>query len=223
VHEVVKQRQDHGLKLNRRGPVAAMKRFLLMGLIVPLSLSDPLISVSSAAEKHQSVKVIGKGASAEDIARSFVPEGLIPENIDTSTPAATRGFGVRVGEGVANPPCKSLSNQVAVRVTFAHNSDQLDVSSRQILTEFARAMETPLLGRCNFLVVGHTDASGEAEYNRKLSERRSTAVKRFLISSRIEAERLHAIGKGESEPISSDPYAGENRRVQFSIASEDIF
>src|SRR4051812_11722636 len=102
-----------------------MKRFLLMGLIVPLSLSFPAITATHAAEKHQAVKIIDKGASAEDIARSFVPEGLNPEGVDTSAPPTAKGFGVKVGENISNPPCRSLSNQVAVRVTFAHNSDRL--------------------------------------------------------------------------------------------------
>ena len=62
---------------------------------------------------------------------------------------------------------------------------------------------------------------GPSQYNQALSERRAASVRRFLASQQVEPERLHPVGKGEQEPIASDPYAAENRRVQFAIASEE--
>jgi len=51
------------------------------------------------------------------------------------------------------------------------------------------------------LISGHTDRIGSDQYNQKLSERRAAAVKDYLISQGIAAERLHAVGKGEAEPV----------------------
>jgi len=51
------------------------------------------------------------------------------------------------------------------------------------------------------LITGHTDFIGSTDYNQKLSERRAAAVKKYLISQGIEESRLHAVGKGESEPV----------------------
>jgi len=50
------------------------------------------------------------------------------------------------------------------------------------------------------LVTGHTDRIGAAKYNQKLSERRAAAVKAYLVKQGVAAERIHAVGKGESEP-----------------------
>ncbi|HEY8119181.1 MAG TPA: OmpA family protein [Methylophilaceae bacterium] len=51
------------------------------------------------------------------------------------------------------------------------------------------------------LITGHTDRIGDAGYNQKLSERRANAVKKYLVSQGIEENRLHAVGKGETEPV----------------------
>ncbi|ABE49846.1 MULTISPECIES: OmpA family protein [Methylobacillus] len=51
------------------------------------------------------------------------------------------------------------------------------------------------------LITGHTDRIGDETYNQKLSERRANTVKQYLISQGIEESRLHAVGKGESEPV----------------------
>ena len=51
------------------------------------------------------------------------------------------------------------------------------------------------------IVTGHTDRIGSEQYNQKLSERRAEVIKQHLISHGIDAGRLQAVGKGESEPI----------------------
>ncbi|KFE71576.1 OmpA family protein [Hyalangium minutum] len=67
-------------------------------------------------------------------------------------------------------------------------------------------------------VEGHTDDSGPAEYNRGLSQRRSEAVRDYLIGKGVAPERLEAKGYGEDRPIASNATtAGRatNRRVEF--------
>jgi len=51
------------------------------------------------------------------------------------------------------------------------------------------------------MVTGHTDKIGSAAYNQKLSERRAEMVKAYLVTKGVEASRLNAIGKGETEPV----------------------
>lgn len=51
------------------------------------------------------------------------------------------------------------------------------------------------------LITGHTDRIGDANYNQNLSDRRARAVKNYLIAQGIEENRLHTVGKGESEPV----------------------
>lgn len=51
------------------------------------------------------------------------------------------------------------------------------------------------------LATGHTDRLGKSAYNQKLSERRAQAVKDYLVSQNIQAGRIDAQGKGETQPV----------------------
>ncbi|AWI77378.1 MAG: hypothetical protein C0607_05210 [Azoarcus sp.] len=54
------------------------------------------------------------------------------------------------------------------------------------------------------LAVGHTDRLGSDAYNQKLSERRAAAVKTYLVSKGVEANRVYTEGKGEKQPVTGD-------------------
>ena len=68
-------------------------------------------------------------------------------------------------------------------------------------------------------VEGHTDSSGEDNYNQWLSERRANAVRNMLINDHgIPADQLVAVGRGEGSPIASNATAegrAQNRRVEL--------
>jgi OOP family OmpA-OmpF porin len=51
------------------------------------------------------------------------------------------------------------------------------------------------------VVTGHTDRFGSSAYNQKLSEQRAQSVKSYLVSKNIQANRIDAIGKGETQPM----------------------
>jgi outer membrane protein OmpA-like peptidoglycan-associated protein len=71
-----------------------------------------------------------------------------------------------------------------------------------------------------FRIEGHTDSQGSDEYNLKLSERRANAVKDYLISKGISADRLEAKGYGESKPVATNKTAAgraKNRRVEIIL------
>ncbi len=70
---------------------------------------------------------------------------------------------------------------------------------------------------------GHTDDVGEADINQKLSEARANAVRDYLIKKGIEAERVTAVGYGETRPIAtneSEDGRQKNRRTEVRILSE---
>jgi outer membrane protein OmpA-like peptidoglycan-associated protein len=66
------------------------------------------------------------------------------------------------------------------------------------------------------MLAGHTDATGSADYNKGLSERRAYSVQRYLIDAyRIDPARLRTVGFGE-ERLLKDVYPDDprNRRVE---------
>lgn len=73
------------------------------------------------------------------------------------------------------------------------------------------------------VIEGHTDSTGSDSYNADLSQRRAEAVRGFLASNGISADRIIARGYGESYPVTTNATeAGrqQNRRVEVVIAHE---
>jgi len=104
-------------------------------------------------------------------------------------------------------------------ITFELGSDALSEQAKANLQEFARALADPALGGTTFQIEGHTDASGSADFNQTLSERRARSVAGFLAGLGVDPARLDAVGYGESHPRVSDPFAPINRRVEASLVA----
>lgn len=69
-------------------------------------------------------------------------------------------------------------------------------------------------------IQGHTDNVGSDESNQKLSQDRAEAVRKYLLSKKIQTARITSVGYGETKPIASnDTEEGraQNRRVQLAI------
>lgn len=67
---------------------------------------------------------------------------------------------------------------------------------------------------------GHTDSTGSAAHNLKLSKERAASAKQYLVDSGIAASRLQTEGYGQTKPVASNQTrAGraENRRVEFKV------
>ncbi len=70
------------------------------------------------------------------------------------------------------------------------------------------------------IATGHTDSVGTDAYNQKLSERRATTVKEYMVSQGIAAAKITTLGKGETQPVASNKTAdgrAKNRRVDIEF------
>ncbi len=70
------------------------------------------------------------------------------------------------------------------------------------------------------VAVGHADWVGTDAYNQKLSERRAAAVKAYLVSKGIAANKVYTEGKGEKLPVADNKTAdgrAKNRRVEVEV------
>jgi len=69
-------------------------------------------------------------------------------------------------------------------------------------------------------LAGHTDNTGSAELNMRLSKDRAESVKAYLVSKGANASRIEATGYGMTQPIASNKTAAgrqDNRRVEFTL------
>ncbi|WP_439127859.1 OmpA family protein [Polaribacter sp.] len=74
-----------------------------------------------------------------------------------------------------------------------------------------------------FVIEGHTDSSGSASLNLRISEKRAIAVRDYLVKQGVDTTRLEAIGYGEGEPVASNKTrAGraQNRRVVVKVTNK---
>ena len=73
------------------------------------------------------------------------------------------------------------------------------------------------------LVEGHCDERGSSEYNLGLGERRAAAVKDYLVSLGIPADRIGVVSKGKESPFCTESNEGcwqQNRRGHFLITAK---
>ncbi len=106
-------------------------------------------------------------------------------------------------------------------INFEFDSSRISKESEAKLDVAVKTLkENPSI---QIKIVGHTCSLGTEKYNMGLSLRRAKAVKNYLVSKGIDAERLSIEGKGENRPIASnDTEEGrkENRRIEFVILSK---
>ena len=94
---------------------------------------------------------------------------------------------------------------VATKVTYA--ADAFFDFDKSVLKPEGKAKLDDLVSKVKginlevIIAVGHTDSIGSDAYNQKLSERRAAAVKTYLVSKGVEANRVYTEGKGEKQPV----------------------
>ncbi|WP_428263612.1 OmpA family protein [Haliangium sp.] len=108
------------------------------------------------------------------------------------------------------------------KVYFPNNQARILPRSFPLLRNMATVLETHS-EIAKVRVEGHTDDRGDDGYNQELSQRRAEAVMAFLVEQGVAAERLEAVGMGETRPIAPNTTAAgraKNRRVEFIILDE---
>jgi outer membrane protein OmpA-like peptidoglycan-associated protein len=74
-------------------------------------------------------------------------------------------------------------------------------------------------------VEGYTDSVGSDDYNQKLSENRSAAVKDFLVSQGVTINNITSSGYGKQDPVADNTTSqgrAQNRRVQMVVSGDAI-
>ncbi|WP_317163384.1 OmpA family protein [Mucilaginibacter arboris] len=142
--------------------------------------------------------------------------------------------GTPAGTAVDGSGCALPANKPDVKV-FVTEEDKKVVRDAIANLEFdlgkstLRAHSFPSLDRVANLLInknfslklaGHTDNTGSAELNMRLSKDRAEAVKEYLVSKGANASRIEATGYGQTQPIASNKTAAgrqQNRRVEFTL------
>jgi outer membrane protein OmpA-like peptidoglycan-associated protein len=112
--------------------------------------------------------------------------------------------------------CKTVT--LACKVLFAFDSAELTPAGKAVLDEHLATLQAhPEL---KVEIAGHTCNIGPESYNQGLSERRAKSVYNYYLSKGIAADRMTAIGYGETRPAfpnDTEEDRAKNRRVELTF------
>ena len=197
-------------------------------------MQTELEAVSVALQQAQSARPAGAAQTAgSELAGLETAAGAAPLQPATSTlpPGLSRGNDSD-GDGISDTLDLCLESPPGVKVdemgcapdasislpgvNFRYDSWELTRAARAILDRVAGILvQYPPL---QLEVAGHTDAQGDRNYNRWLSEQRAKAVRDYLTTRGVSPENITARGYGSEQPIADNSTREgllKNRRVEL--------
>jgi len=106
------------------------------------------------------------------------------------------------------------------QVAFERGSASLTANSRSALLQLAQVLKAYPQYRVR--VSGHTDNTGRAEVNLRISRQRSSSVADFLVDNNINPNQIIAQGYGATRPIadnSTEAGRAANRRIEINYVN----
>lgn len=102
-------------------------------------------------------------------------------------------------------PKKPAVVNLASTELFEFNKAVLTADARKKLDDEVLAKLRDLRDVRYIIVNGHADRLGSAQYNQRLSEKRAEAVRAYLVSKGVDANKVETLGFGKTLPVKSCP------------------
>lgn len=194
--------------------------FSLIAAVSVLGTAAPSLS-EEAPSPEDIIKALqsktDRGVPASDsppAAASGIDENAL---ISALKQKAARGLSVDEVESRQLATVLPSKPRIDLEINFDVNSADITESTRPVVTALGRALQNDDLKGATFVIAGHTDRSGSASYNKRLSQKRAESIKQFLIDNyNMSSEQLIVVGYGQDRPKNkSNPYAAENRRAEI--------
>jgi OOP family OmpA-OmpF porin len=203
-------------------------RGYVRGQVAPVA--DRVASLESTAEEHSERIDAVDNRAQQGIAQANNAASTAQQAADAADAAASAADRRAEGaQGTADQAVNlvgTLENRFnsrdnysvaqTVTVTFALNSAALSDAAMATLGQIAGQVQS----RDFVEVQGFTDSTGDDAYNVALSERRATAVQRYLVSQNVPLFRVEIIGLGEANPAADNSTREgreQNRRVEVRL------
>ena len=163
-----------------------------------LSIAAALLLVAACASEEKEVATSsGSGASQQK----------------SASPGSSTS--VSGGSGVSAPAAGSAEEFITIgdRVYFDFNKAEIRADGTSTLNDQAAWLKK--YPNITIVIEGHADERGTREYNLALGERRANAVKEYLVSRGVSADRVETVSYGKERPAvlgSNDSAWSQNRR-----------
>jgi peptidoglycan-associated lipoprotein len=138
--------------------------------------------------------------------------GTVPVTVTVTCPQDNKTASDTVNIQVTQPPARTYTFE---DVYFDFDRYSLRPEATRVLDEAVAALRGDNTLRVE--IEGHTCNIGTAEYNLALGDRRANAVKDYLVSRGISADRLRTVSYGEERP-KYDNSREETRRLNRRAA-----
>jgi OmpA-OmpF porin, OOP family len=181
------------------------------------SFEGDTISVGGSVPPAQRDSMIEKLRSAFS---ADVTVGTFDERADSLSRSATAKATAAIAalpEGFTAGALASALN--LSMINFASGSAEIPAESRLLLDEAAKALQRAPAGTV-IEIASHTDNTGNAAANQKLSQARAEAVRVALVQRGVPEASLVATGYGGDKPVAdNDSEAGrfKNRRIEYAV------
>lgn len=175
---------------------------------------------------------LGVGATVAHAATPGIdPNGTVAYLVDKDFNVVKSGTGLCWRNGYWTPAnaiaeCDGESKGAPAGAKITLAADTLFAFDKAILKPEGKAALDNVVNQAKALkvevivAVGYTDRIGSAEYNLALSQRRAAAVKTYLVSKGIPADKIYTEGKGKANPVTGTtcnkiggPQNGSNKKL----------
>jgi len=182
------------------------RKGILFALVVVLLFS---ITVFGCRTTKDLDVVVAEPASEAAPATAEAPKVETYEPAAAATPAAEPAPAIQ--------PSPAFDVSLMTDIFFAFDRSDLTAESRDRLASNAKLLKA---WKASVVVEGHCDARGTNEYNLGLGERRANAVKNYLVSFGVQANKIRTISYGEERPFvkgQTEDAWKFNRRAHFAL------
>ena len=189
---------------------------------VPLIVEDRILDVPAVQARVNCASGNRTGTGQFVVANDVNNPILIESTLNFSweqRPRTNRVTRVVAGLGLQaamRQALDTLGTYDVYGLLFDFDSARLRPETAQLVREIAVMLQQN--PNWTILIAGHTDSTGGADHNMRLSEQRAASVKQALVSNGVAAGRLQSVGHGMSKPkADNSTLAGRaiNRRVEF--------
>lgn len=196
------------------------KKYLIGAVILPGLLASGMVMANSHEEERQ-----GFSAAEKPEAYASDDNGVVARNstglcwrtgywtpakaIYECDPDLVKQPEVVAEAPIPVPVTEPEKVSFSADALFDFDKAVLKPAGKQGLDDFAANLEG--VNYDLIIAVGYTDRIGPEAYNKNLSVKRAEAVKNYLVSRGIGADRIFTDGKGKSNPITGDSCQGTKR------------
>ena len=197
--------------------------FLAAGLLMAAALAVPATHAGEAREatpgyaQDSSSNVVTTGSGDCLHTGTWKPEMANVVGCD----GVTLDVKIEVIEGAPS----GLIGAVAIpdAALFAFDSAELSDGGKQTIEDTRKELRPELSEAYAGIIIGHTDSTGNPDYNMQLSKRRAQAVADYVISTGVDPRKLRVLGRGANDPIAPNDTPenrAKNRRVDIVVIAE---